>query len=628
MCGIAGLINLGGKLSPDSMLDTVGRMADCMVHRGPDDSGAWVDPTGYCAFSQRRLSIIDISPGGHQPMESADRRACITFNGEIYNFLDVKEELIRRGIQFRSTSDTEVLLEAIRLYSENLFARLDGMYAFAFFSRDDREVLIARDPFGEKPLYYTEQNGYFAFASELQCLEVLPGFQRDISQEALTEYLAFQYVPSPRSMYRAVKKLPPGHFLRIDASGKIEVKRHFAFQPAERPQTGVPLDQLADELEDILVRSIRRRMISDVPLGAFLSSGVDSATVVALVTKVLGRKLKTFSMGVHDSEESEHYLAREMGKHLGSEHHDMVLSPDIPVLAKKIGGLLDEPNADSSCLPTYLLSQFARRQVTVVLSGDGGDEMFCGYSRYFQMLDEERRALNGDPAFKNWKAGSAYFSPRILVFPENDVRELVGDLPPASEQYFTAFKDFLDRPELPLYSRLRQIDMNTYLPGAVLSKVDRMSMQHALEVRAPILSIEVARFAEKLMGYHCSADGLGKQVLKEVASRYIPRSWLDRRKLGFGVPVHLWNRADMLRSLRRMLLAKDAKVRDYFDPKRLEAFVLKQETPGTFSAYQVWTMIILEEWLTKHLSPPARPQPSLSRIGSRPQYSQASAGAA
>jgi asparagine synthase (glutamine-hydrolysing) len=596
MCGIAGILNISGNLSPREMQRLALEMALRMEHRGPDDSGVWVDPSGYCAFSHRRLSIIDTSSAGKQPMLSRDGHSCITFNGEIYNYLDIRADLEKFGHQFSSSSDTEVLLAALRQYGETLFEKMDGMYAFGYLDVPSREVLLARDPFGEKPLYYTVQNGYLAFASELHCLSVLPGFDVGIDRDSLAQYLAFQYVPSPRSIYAKVSKLPPGHFMRIKPDGKIEVQRHFRFKPQNSPSAEQPMDQLADELEDILIRSIKRRMISDVPLGAFLSGGVDSSAVVALMRKVLGRDVKTFSLGVHDSPESEHLFARQMALHVGADHHDLVLTPDVPKLIHTIGACLDEPNADSSCLPTYLLSQFARRQVTVLLSGDGGDEMFGGYGRYFSTLDEEERFVKGAPELANWSPSRAYLSNRILIFELEHTRDLFGELPAQTEELLARLRSDLDAPSSPLISRLRELDMHTYLPGAVLAKVDRMSMQHALEVRCPILSIEVARFAEKLHASHCYAAGHGKLVLKEVASRYIPRAWLDRRKQGFSVPTHLWNQRDFVATLKKMTLSQDSCLPNLLDSARLARFVKRQEEGG-FSAYQVWSVLLLEIWL-------------------------------
>lgn len=605
MCGIAGIINLEGRLSPDKLKQIVRAMADSMTHRGPDDSGVWVDPSGYCALSHRRLSIIDTSSAGRQPMASSDGRFHITFNGEIYNYQELKPELLQKGSCFSTQTDTEVLIEAVRQFGRQVFEKLDGMYAFALYDSETRKTVLARDAFGEKPLYYSLSGGILAFSSELHAFCHLPGFDTTLDEDGLAQYLLFQYIPPPRTIYRSISKLPPGCWMEIDENSKITIRRHFSFRPAEYPDKMQPLDALADELEEILVRSIRRRMISDVPLGAFLSGGVDSSAVVALMTQRLNRHVKTFTLGCHDTDDSEHIQARQIAEHLGADHNELVLRPDVPRLINTIAACIDEPNADSSCLPTYLLSQYSRSQVTVLLSGDGGDEMFGGYNRYFATMREEESAISGDPAFAKWQPGSAYLSSRILIFTPAELEQLLGSIPPETKDLLNGLRSSLNDGGLPLLSRLRQLDLHNYMPGAVLSKVDRMSMQHALEVRCPILSVEVARFAEKLATSHCYGSGQGKLVLKEVAARYLPRAWLDRRKMGFGIATDLWKKEDFISALRTQLLGRRTRMSKWIDRKRLEAFVARQQG-SAFSPYHVWAVMLLEIWLKNHRISPAK----------------------
>lgn len=612
MCGIAGIVNLQGRFLPDELRSLAQQMADAMPHRGPDDSGVWVEPGGYCAFSHRRLSIIDTSSGGHQPMITPDERGALTFNGEIYNFPDIRNELEHRGVRFRSHSDTEVLLEALRAWGADALPRLDAMYAFGYYDRARREILLARDPFGEKPLYYATFNGIFAFASELHVLERLPGFPKEISKDAIAEYLAFQYVPAPETIYKGVKKLPPGSFLTISENGATTIKRYFSFTPQESPNPLQPLDELADELEEILTRSISRRMMSDVPLGAFLSGGVDSSTVVAIMTKKLGRHVKTFSMGTNDSLESEHLAARDIAKLFATEHHELLLTPDIVGIVQRIASVIDEPLADHSCFPTFMLSEFARKSVTVALSGDGGDEMFGGYGRHLLTLEESEQAARAGNV--NWSAGASYFSDRILIFRESEVRKLIGEIPKRAQSTFRNFRESIDSGNGPLLSRLRKTDMNHYMPGAVLAKVDRMSMQHALEVRCPILSMDVARFAEKLSTGHCVRSGRGKLVLKEVASRYLPRTWLDRPKFGFGIPTHVWEQGELINYLSSIVLTRESVVADMFGRKGIKEFVEAQSSVHFYSAYQVWSLLLLELWLQQHVGSSVRsPEYSVHR---------------
>lgn len=600
MCGIAGIINFGNKVSPKQLAQLAGAMADRMIHRGPDDGGVWVDKTGHCAFSHRRLSIIDTSSGGHQPMHSADGRLSICFNGELYSFQEVRAELEAKGHVFRTQSDTEVLLQGLQAEGLNLLSRIDAMYAFALYDHKDRSLVIARDPFGEKPLYYWTGNGLFAFASELQALTVLPGFDATIDHEGIAGYLSFQYVPGTRSIYGSVRRLPPGCYLRVSPTGSIVVGRHFAFETEPTGLAPRSIDDLAEELEEILVRSVRRKLISDVPLGAFLSGGVDSTLVAAIATKRLNRNLMTFSIGFENTAESEHEDAREMARMLGTDHRDKIIAPDMLALGEQVGAMMDEPNGDSSCLPTYLLTQFAREHVTVALSGDGGDELFGGYGRYFSTLREAQEKA-GDPA---WQPGDVYFSNRILVYEDRDVERLLGPMPTGNAALLRHLRDTVNLADKPLLHRLREMDAAHYMPGAVLPKVDRMSMRNSLEVRAPLLGMEVARFAARLHPDECYASGQGKLILKRVAEQFVPRAWLDRPKRGFGLPMSLWGRDELLARTRKLCLSADGQLQNWLPVERIAAFMDHQTQ--SYSAYQIWLLFILESWLRTH---PARSPP-------------------
>lgn len=612
MCGIAGIINLRRSFSADNLRHLIKEMTDQMVHRGPDDSGAWIAPGDACAFGQRRLSIIDLSSAGHQPMFSLDGKAVITFNGEIFNYLELRAELESQGVRFRTQTDTEVLIEAIRVWGEEAFQKLDGMYAFALFDEPTGDIIIGRDPFGEKPLYYTQNEDYFAFASELHCLTKLPNFDFGVEDVAMAELLMLQYIHAPRTVYRGTKKLPPGHFMRISADGRVTVKQHFSFKPQPAPYSNRSIVDLADELQEILIRSIKRRMISDVPLGAFLSGGVDSSLVVALMAKECGRDVQTFSIGFAGDKDSEHEFARATAKYLGTTHHEKILAPDVMQLVERIARVLDEPNADSSCLPVYLLSEFARERVTVALSGDGGDELFGGYGRYFATLDEEVKQRAGDPAFANWSPGETYFGPRICVFSLDQVRRVMRSVSPDAEALIQSFKNSLNHSELPLMHRMREIDARTYMPGAVLAKVDRMSMQHALEVRTPFLSIEVARFAEKLSPEQCYQNGNGKLVLKELLCRYLPREFVYRPKQGFGLPTGVWGKESLLPATRIACDTPFSRSSHWLPRGLIKRFLAEQES--SFSTYQVWNVLMLEMWLRAHRAEGANVSTSTTHV--------------
>jgi len=596
MCGIAGLIDFSQSLGAERLRAIATDMADALVHRGPDDFGVWVDPTAYCALSNRRLSVIDTSPAGHQPMLDPDGKVCITFNGEIYNFGELRSILEGKGYRFRTHTDTEVLLAALGRFGDDVYAALDGMYAFACFDAGARELVLARDPFGEKPLYYTEWPGGFAFASELQALARLPNFNDAIDDDAIGEYLTLQYVHAPRAIYRGVRKLEPGHRLRVKSNGQLSSLRHFSFMPAgTETSRRRSLDELAEELEPILAESVRRRLMSDVPLGALLSGGVDSSLVVAVAAKIFGAPIRTFTFGFAGATDSEAGFARQVAERLRTDHREKELTPDALQLAPLIGTGLDEPNGDSSCLPTYFLSEFARQEVTVALSGDGGDELFGGYERYLSTV-----AQHPTPGDTRSRASTAYFSTGLLVFGESDATNLLGELSPATRELLAAFRSRIDDPSQPLVSAMRRLDASTYLPGAVLAKVDRMSMRHSLEVRAPLLSLAVARFAEKLDPDACISEGQGKLVLKRLAAKFLPMSWLTRKKTGFGLPLAEWDSRELRRLAHDLLLEPGALVQTWIERVRLKRFFARQEFPATRSLPKIWSLIVLETWLRSH----------------------------
>jgi asparagine synthase (glutamine-hydrolysing) len=591
MCGIAGFYNTGRRA--DGVLAA---MLESMKHRGPDAEGAWTDPSGRCILGHRRLSIIDTSDAGRQPMTSSNGRWVISFNGEIYNFRELSSVVSAAGMPPRGRTDTEVLANAVALWGPDAMSRLDGMFAFAAFDTLSGRLILARDAFGEKPLYYTElSGGGLAFASELQALENVPSFDGEVSVDAIAELLMFQYIGAPRTIYRHVHKLPPGHSLVVDPDRPPRLERHFRFAPGEKGFTDQPLHELVDELEALLVKSVQRRLISDVPLGAFLSGGVDSSTVCAIVRRKLDLPLQTFSIGFARFADSEHDAARTFARHLGTEHFDRILSPSVGDFLRKFGQLVDEPNADSSCLPTYVLSEFARQRVTVAVSGDGGDELFAGYGRYFTTIDESVAIQDS-----RWRPGPAYYSDRILVFTEPFVRELMGDIPQATAAHLGRLRSEVDQAGVPLICRLRRTDVENYMPGAVLPKVDRMSMRHSLEVRTPFLNVELARFAERLPPEMLYSKGKGKILLRELAYRYLPREMIDAPKKGFGLPMSRWAKRELLKAAGELLESDDSRLRSALGADAIARFVKRQRTGEGFAIYQVWALAALESWLRHH----------------------------
>jgi asparagine synthase (glutamine-hydrolysing) len=609
MCGIAGLIDWGAGFGKEKLASVTLQMRDSMIYRGPDDAGIWGNDSGQCALAHRRLSIIDLSADGKQPMCNEDGTIWVTFNGEIYNFQELRTKLIAEGHCFRSHADTEVLPHLFEKMEPEHLNLLNGMFAFAVWNETEKRLLLARDPFGEKPLYYSEGPGWFAFASELKALRKVPQFDATLDRSALSLYLLLQYVPAPQTIFSGAKKLPPGHYLEADFSQegapKIRIVQYSQFSPAE-PNVKPDRASEVNQLGKIVIDAVEKRLVSDVPLGAFLSGGVDSSLVAAIATKELGRNLKTFTIGFEGSDDSEHFAAREIAEHLGTDHYERILKPDAIALVDEIASRLDEPNGDSSCLPTLLLCQHAREHVTVALSGDGGDEMFGGYGRYRDTLNEEgnwqQKLLRKVGVGDGWRSSSAYLSPRWLIFQPEQVSELLCGMPTDVSRTLLDWKTILDDPRLPLLHRMRNLDAQTYMPGAVLAKVDRMSMQVALEVRCPLLDPKLARFAEKLSVDSCwKPPGETKRILKQLASRYLPEEWMNRRKLGFGLPANAWSKNEILSLTKELLLSPNGKLQEYVDTAALKKMIAKQSEDNYFSIYQVWPLLILEAWLRKNI---------------------------
>lgn len=598
MCGVAGLYDpSGGLMAP--AVSTVAAMVATLAHRGPDGEGLWADPQGRCVLGHRRLSVIDVSPAGRQPMPSHDGRWWLVVNGEIYDFEELRPRL---PVAWRGRSDSEVLVNALALRGAGVLEELDGMYAFAAFDTASGELILGRDPFGEKPLYYLETpGGGLAFASELRALEAIPAFDAEVDVAAMAELMLFQYVAAPRTIFVSAKKLLPGHVLRARPGGPLRLERHHAFavEGGERPAR--PLAEHADELEELLVRSLRRRLVSDVPLGAFLSGGVDSSTVCALAQRELGRPLPLFTLGFAGHSESEHETAAAFARHLGAEHHVRLVGEDAVEELPALGAWLDEPNADWSCLPVHLLAEQARQRVTVLLSGDGGDEMFAGYPWYAP-------PLAADAPERPWRADPAYVD-GLLMTRVPAVAALFGGLPDPVAERLEAIRARIDDGSEPLAFRLRRNEVENYLPGAVLAKVDRMSMRHALEVRTPFLSRELARFAARLPVSALHDGRHGKLVLRELASRLLPRPLLELPKRGFGLPGTDWGGGRIRRLARELVLAEDGRLRQCLGPA-LDRFVT-----GDSDSHRQWTLVLLESWCRHHRAVLPRREPKTVAAG-------------
>lgn len=607
MCGIVGVYDLKGRYARGDLERLVSAMRDSMVHRGPDDAGIWLDPNGRLALGQRRLSIIDLRPEGRQPMEAVGVPAVVTFNGEIYNFQEHRERLIAKGVTFRSRSDTEILPHIFNDLDPGPLSTLNGMFAFAIWRPDLREMLLARDAFGKKPLYVYQDEHFFAFASEMQAFYALPSFDATIDREAMADYLLLSYCPGPKTIYTRVRQIEPGSYERLRFTDRgveaVTAGRFFRFAAMDRPSvTGIDKAALKERLKQRLITAVDLRMISDVPLGAFLSGGVDSSLVVAIVRRELRREINTYSIGFEGSADSEHEEARAIAKHLGAHHHDAMIKPDGIALINTIANVLDQPNGDSSCLPTYLLSEFARKEVTVILSGDGGDELFGGYGRYRDTMNEWsnpdliRRVHGIDPA--KAEPADLYMSLRWHIWLPIQVEQMMNGLPGATAERIASWRAILNDPSTSVMHRMRTIDANLYMPGAVLAKVDRMAMQHALEVRSPLLDPQFAEIAMGLSEDDCWAPpNVTKKLLKEIASEYLPREWMFRSKKGFGLPANAWAMDDIISLCRQTLNASNGRLRDHLDSAILKKTVETQSRKDHFSIYQMWPLLMLELWL-------------------------------
>ncbi len=573
-------------------------MVEAITYRGPNDRGLWESDDGRCVLAHCRLSILDISPAGHQPMHDAQQRACIVFNGEIYNHPELGGRLKDAGVSFSSHSDTEVLVNGLAREGADFLTRLEGMFALAFYDRERRELLLARDPFGEKPLYYAEFDGLLVFASELAALSRVQGFPTRITVDTVAHYLAFQHPIGERTLYQHSRKLLPGHLMRAVTGEVSQAERYFHFICAGDHMPSRPLGEQVDQLEELLLRSLSRRLVADVPVGAFLSGGVDSSTAVALITRRLQRPIRTFSIGFEQAPESEHKEARAFADFLGTEHTEQLLRPD--AFVEQVGDLarrMDEPNADTSCVPTYMVSKLARQQVTVAITGDGGDELFGGYGRYLQTLaaaeGREQQMLA-----RSWHLGREYYSGRILLYADRQLEQLFGRIPSGTGDHLMALRRRIDMDSRPYLNRLREADIANYLP-LVLAKVDRMSMLHSLECRTPYLSTEVAQFAAGLAQSELIVQGQSKFLLRQLAKRYLPTEWINRPKKGFSIdPFNQQAKDCAINKLYQLSAAGQLCVHDFISPDILRS--MQENKFAGMSFNHVWAIVILEVWLQSH----------------------------
>ncbi|HTU47747.1 MAG TPA: asparagine synthase (glutamine-hydrolyzing) [Bryobacteraceae bacterium] len=613
MCGIAGFVLREGRAETAA----VRAMCDQIRHRGPDDEGIYVE--GGCGIGMRRLSIIDLSTG-HQPISNEDRSAWVVFNGEIYNYQSLRESLLSHGHRFVTQSDTETLIHLYEQWGIDGFSQLRGMFAFAIWDGRRRQITLVRDRLGKKPLYYSIQpNGLF-FGSELKCLYPV-GVPLEVDEQALRLYFQFSYIPDPLSVYRGIRKLPPGGWLTYDAHGTLRQGRYWTLpEPATEPPPGMTEDQAAGRAREIFDESVRMRMIADVPLGAFLSGGIDSSSVVASMSMQSPDPVKTFSIGFEESAFNELPAAALVAKKFRTDHHEIVVRPDSVALVSKLVQHFDEPFGDSSAIPTFIVSEFAVQHVKVALTGDGGDELFAGYESFFAI--DRLRSFDRLPQFarsllskiadawpysfygKNYLRMASRPSPLTRYFELNYAPYFLRKsllrpdwMLPADAAFLThAFADCLLPLDRDIVAQALYFEATAKLAGDMLVKVDRMSMANSLEVRSPLLDHELAEFAMTIPHAWKIRNGKGKQIFVKAVGDRLPPELLRLPKKGFGVPLAAWFRGAL-----RPMLWDHLTSRKFLDRGMIsEPFVshlLKEHDSGRRdNSHWLWMLLMLELW--------------------------------
>lgn len=638
MCGISGYLWMGNGTPAFDGARRLHSMIAAVRHRGPDDQGVWTD--GLCGLAHARLSIIDLSAAGHQPMASADGQIWISYNGEIYNFQELRRELEAKGYTFRSRTDTEVLIYGYAAWGERVFTRLRGMFAIALWDRRTRRLLLARDRIGKKPLYYARVGDALVFGSEIKSILTWPDVDRTADLLALDQYLTYQYVPAPRTAFRAVRKLPNAHYMVV-APGPGDTwrigtpTRYWQLPSPRTADNRASTETLCRELVERLSEAIKLRLISDVPLGAFLSGGVDSSAVVALMAHLGAGRVKTFSIGFPNREYDETGYARMVADRYATQHEEMIVEPDAAGVIPRLIWHYGEPFADPSMIPTYYVSQIAQREVTVVLNGDGGDEAFLGYGRYETCLQLQQRdslprpvrmiaqraiqhlpgALHrrfGDRlnSFANRlaesnRAPSKRYAFTIAYFMDHQKREGYGE----------AMMDFRDRSALdllePYFAEAPSLvtganwaDIHTYLPDDLMVKVDVASMAHGLEARSPLLDHIFLEWAATIPEEIKMANGVTKALFKKAMEPYLPQELLYRPKMGFGCPVDHWLRAELKEMAYDILLSPQASARGIFRPDYVRRLLDEHVSGVTTHHTRLWALLMMELWFRMWVDQP------------------------
>jgi asparagine synthase (glutamine-hydrolysing) len=637
VCGIAGRINYVSERPVSAAL--VQGMCDLIAHRGPDGSGVWT--RGHAGLGHRRLAIIDLSEAGAQPMSTSDGQIWLTFNGEIYNFMELRSELEARGHRFRSHTDSEVILYAYREYGVECISRFRGMFAFAIWDEPRRRLLIARDRLGKKPLFYTTDADGLAFASEPKSFLADPSFSSTPNPAALSAYLTYQYVPAPMSAFEGVHKLPPAHYLLVE-DGRVTIRRYWKLSYGTKRKITEP--EAVDELRSRLREAVRIRLVSDVPLGAFLSGGIDSGTIVALMSELGAAPVRTFSIGFQEKEYDELEYARLVAQRYETRHEEFVVRPNALEILPRLVWHYNEPFADSSAIPTFLLSELTRRYVTVALNGDAGDENFAGYERYranvlASPFDEIPPALRrpldflarivpasgtsksvmsrgkrfleglGEGRERRYVRWMSHFQPLLKSeLCQTDFQQAAGG--DATDILLRSYAES-DAPDF--VDATLDVDVNNYLPDDLLVKVDIATMAHGLEGRSPLLDHPLMEFAASLPSGLKMNGAIKKYILKEAVKPLLPKEIIERPKMGFGVPLDHWFRHELKELAYDVLLSDSLRQRGYFHEHVIRR-LLDEHTRGVRSwHYLLWNLLMFESWHRMFID--ARPTSCPTSVG-------------
>jgi asparagine synthase (glutamine-hydrolysing) len=640
MCGIAGLFSLSGKPVFEAEIQS---MCDAMPHRGPDDDGYYTAPG--LALGMRRLSIIDLG-GGHQPVHNEDGSVWVVFNGEIYNFENLRRLLERQGHRFYTESDTEVIVHLYEQYGESCVDKLRGMFAFAVWDESRKTLLIARDRLGIKPVYYTVVDGRLAFGSELKVLLQLPEIERRLNWSSLNYLFSAMCTPASESIVEGVHKLKPGHILTVTPKHGLRIRQYW--DVVFDPDYGKSESYFIERLRDLLEEAVRLRLIADVPLGAFLSGGIDSSAVVATMARISSGPVKTFSIGFPDKDYNELDYARKVARKFGTDHHELIVDPNVLSVIDDLAWYLDEPFGDSSAIPTYMVSKLAAEHVTVVLSGDGGDELFAGYDRYLKERRERKLAriplpiravaglagrimpegMKGRNFLRHlaFNGADRYFDTNILfrevekasLF-EPGAYELIHRDDPRS-----VWRALLDDGKTHWLTSLQYMDLKSYLPNDILTKVDRMSMAHSIEARVPLLDHKLVEFAATIPPELKLRGKTTKYIFKKALEGILPREILDRPKRGFAIPLGRWFRGQLSMYVRDLLLSRKSLDRGLFRKSYIERLI-RMNDRGRSLDLQLWTLITFELWCRRFIDESAfcRSVPAAARRNFRSRVESA-----